>query len=60
MIIGNNVWMAAGSQVMKGAQIPDGCIVGTGALVRNAFKESNCLLAGSPAKIKRQNVTWKK
>ena len=60
VIIGNNVWMAANSQIMKGASVPDGCIVGTGTLVRNAFTEPNCLLAGSPAKVKRQNVTWKK
>lgn len=60
VVIGNNVWMAANSQVMKGAQIPDGCIVATGSLVRNVFTESNCLLAGSPAKVKRQNVTWTK
>ena len=60
VVIGNNVWMAANSQVMKGAHIPDGCIVATGALVRSAYTENNCLLAGSPAKVKRQSVTWKK
>ena len=60
VVIGNNVWMAANSQVMKGAHIPDGCIVATGSLVRGAYTEDNCLLAGSPAKVKRQNVTWKK
>ena len=60
VVIGNNVWMAANSQVMKGAQIPDWCIVATGSLVRSAFTESNCLLAGSPAKVKRQKVTWMK
>lgn len=60
VIIGNNVWIAANSMIMKGAQIPDGCIIGTGSLVRNPFSDANCLLAGSPAKVKRQNVTWKK
>ena len=60
VIIGNNVWMAANSQIMKGAQIPDGCIIGMGAMVNHGFTESNCLLAGFPAKVKRQNVTWKK
>lgn len=58
--IGNHVWMTANCSVMKGAQIPDGCIIATGSLVRNVFTEQNCLLAGSPAKIKRQHVTWKR
>lgn len=59
VLIGDNVWIAANSQVMKGSKVPDGCIVGTGTLVRNAFTEKNCLLAECPAKVKRKNVTWK-
>ena len=60
VIIGNHVWIAAYSKIMKGAIIPDNCIVAAGSLVNKSFSESNSLIAGSPAKVTRNNVNWDK
>lgn len=56
--IGNHVWLAAGVKVLKGAKIPDNCIVGANSLVTKAFEEENCIIAGSPAKIIKKGVNW--
>lgn len=56
--IGDQVWICANSSVIKGANIADGCIVATGAIVNKYFSEKNCLLAGVPAIEKKHHVTW--
>jgi len=57
-LIGNNVWIAHGATIAKGANVPSGCIVGAKSLVlRSEFKE-NSLIAGIPAKIRREDVEW--
>ena len=57
--IGSNVWLGNQVTVLKGAVIPDGCVVATNSVVNKVFTEKNCLLAGNPAKVVRQNVRWK-
>lgn len=51
------VWIGARSIILKGAIIPQGCIVGAGSCCNKKFTEENCLLAGSPAVIKKHGVT---
>lgn len=55
--IGRSSWLCAGSKVLKGAVLPDGCILGAGAVLNKAYDESNCLLIGNPAKIIKTGVT---
>ena len=57
IIIGNNVWVGSRSIILKKSVIPDGCIVGVGSLVNKVFGEQHCLLAGSPAIIKKRHIT---
>lgn len=57
-LIGNNVWIAHGATIAKGVNVPSGCIVGAKSLVlRSEFKE-NSLIAGIPAKVRREDVEW--
>lgn len=56
--IGNNVWVAANVDILKGTTIPDGCIIGYGSKVFHKFIEQNSIIAGYPAKIIRNNVSW--
>lgn len=58
IIIGNHVWLGARSVIQKGAQIPDGCIIGSCSLVNKIIEGSNLLLAGTPACPKRNNVEY--
>ena len=57
--IGNHVWICSNSAVIKGAEIPNGCIVATGAIVNKAFIEENCLLAGVTAVEKKHHISWR-
>lgn len=56
--IGNHVWIGTKVIVLKGAQVPDDCIVGAGSLVSRAFAEPNCVLAGVPAREVKHDVDW--
>ena len=57
--LGNHIWIAPRSVIMKGAKIGDGCIVGSHTMVNKTIP-SNCLVVGMPAKIVRENVHWTK
>ena len=56
--IGNHVWMGMKTMCLKGASVPDHCIVGAGALVTKKFTQPNCALAGVPAKVVNEGVDW--
>lgn len=58
--IGDNVWIAHGVSVVKGASIPNGCIVGAKSMVSAGTFPEKSLLAGIPAKVIRSNVEWKR
>lgn len=56
--VADKVWVGGKSFLMKGTSIPNGCVVGMGALVTTAFDEERCVIAGNPARVVRSNVTW--
>ncbi|MDE6750375.1 MAG: acyltransferase [Lachnospiraceae bacterium] len=55
--IGNHVWIGKGVTVLHNADIGDGCIVGANSLVK-LHTEKNCIIAGNPAKVIKENHTW--
>ena len=58
IIIENNVWIAHGASVMKGARVPTGCIVGAKSLVVGGTFPPSSLIAGAPATVRRIDVEW--
>ena len=56
--IGNHVWVAQNVSILKGAEIGDNSICGTAAVVTRRFQETGVILAGVPAKITKQNISW--
>lgn len=59
IFIGNHVWLAYGATVLGGAHIGSGCVLGAFSLAKKQFPE-NCVLAGVPAKVIRENIFWKR
>lgn len=57
VIIGNHVWIAPNSRIMKGAKINDGVIVGSNTMV-NKIIPANCLAVGMPARVVKEDVMW--
>jgi len=58
ILIGNDVWVGAKSFILKGSTIPDGCIVGANTTIAKEFKEQKAVIAGNPAKIIKENISW--
>lgn len=48
--IGKNCFLGCNSIILKGTVLGEGCVVGAGAVVTGKF-ESNCVIAGNPAKV---------
>jgi acetyltransferase-like isoleucine patch superfamily enzyme len=55
--IGDGVWVGAGAKILKGVTVGDGAIVAAGAIVTRDVP-ARTLVAGSPARIVREDVTW--
>lgn len=56
--IQSNVWIGARSVILKGTIIPKGCIIGCNSVLNKPYNIGpNCLLAGNPAILKKQNIT---
>lgn len=56
--IGSHVWIASNVDILKGAGVPDNCIVGFRSCVTHSFTETNCVIVGCPAKVVKRNITW--
>lgn len=55
--IGSNNWIGNRTSIMKGAILPDFCIVASGSMVNKNFSEQTySILAGSPAKLIKEGV----
>jgi acetyltransferase-like isoleucine patch superfamily enzyme len=55
--IGNRVWIGMNATVLKGVTIGDGAVVAAGSVVIEDVPP-RALVAGVPAKVKKQDVTW--
>lgn len=55
--IGEHVWIGAKCNIRYGADIGAGSMVGLGSLVNKKFP-TNVILAGNPAKVVREHVSW--
>lgn len=56
--IGNHVWIASESHILKGTAIPDDCVVGYGSLVNSRYDQPNTIIAGHPAKVVASHIQW--
>jgi len=56
--IGNNVWIGCRSLVLKGCNIADGVIIAAASTVSQSINESCVVVAGTPAKVIKHNVSW--
>ena len=56
--IGNHVWLGENVMILKGVTIGEGAIVAASSLVLKDVPP-HTLVAGSPAKVIKDNVSWK-
>ncbi|MFP2769114.1 acyltransferase [Oceanisphaera sp. KMM 10153] len=55
--IGNNVWVAANASILKGVTVSDGSIIAFGAVVTKNVEEKT-IVAGTPARVIKSNISW--
>ena len=60
ILIGDHCWLGMQTTFLKGAQIPNDCIVGFKSLVTKPFTTEHCVIAGNPAKIVKEGISWDK
>lgn len=60
IVIGNHVWLAAESAVLKGSKIPSQSIVAFRSTVSGSFAEDGegCLIASPKARVVRKGCVW--
>lgn len=58
--IGNHVWLAHGVSVLKGSIIADHIVVGKDSTVIGKLEHSHSVYVGTPAKMVKEGVTWKR
>ena len=58
IVIESDVWIADSVTILKGVILGKGSVVGINSLVTKSAP-SNCIIAGNPAKIVKENITWK-
>lgn len=58
IVIGDRVWIGANVTILKGITIGNGAIIAAGSLVNKNVPEG-CLVGGVPAKVLKENVTWR-
>ena len=57
ILIGSHVWIGARVTILKNSILHDGVVVAAGSVVSGEFPR-NSLVAGVPAKVIRENVSW--
>lgn len=60
VFIENHVWVGFRCTILKGSHISENSIVASNSVVNKRFNEPSSLLAGIPAKIKKENINWDK
>lgn len=56
--IGKHVWVGASSTILKGTIIGNNCIVATESVVSGKKYPDNTIIAGNPARIVKEDITW--
>lgn len=58
VVIGDHVWVGQRVIINKGSVIPSNSIVGATSFVNGSFEEEGIILAGTPARMVKQGITW--
>jgi len=56
--IADLVWVGEDVSFLKGSKISANSVVGSRAVVTKSFEKTNIVVAGFPAKIMKENITW--
>ena len=58
IFVGENVWIGRNAYIGKGATILSQSIVGAFSVVTKSFSQENILIAGNPARVRKEKISW--
>lgn len=58
--IGNHVWICSHVTILKGVNIGNDCVVAHSSVCTKTIIGDNKLIGGYPAKVIKENISWKK
>ena len=58
IVIEDHVWVGQKNTILKGAHISKNSIIGAGSFVSKRFDKENAIIAGVPAKIIKEEISW--
>lgn len=57
--IGNKVWIGCRALILKGVEIADGMVIAANSTVSKSVGQQQAIVGGNPARIIREDVSWK-
>ena len=58
--LGNNVWVCSRVTILKGVEIGSNCVVAHSSVCTKSISGDGLLIGGYPAKVIRENISWKR
>ncbi len=58
VLVEDRVWCGRDVKILKGAKVLHDSVIGTGSIVTKPIEKSNVSIAGAPAKIIKENISW--
>lgn len=58
VLIGDHVWIAAHSIILKGSCIPENSVVATGSVVTKSYVTKGIIIGGNPSRQLKEGITW--
>ena len=56
--LGSNNWICEGVKILPGAGLKQGSVLALGSILNSRIEKSNVLIAGVPARVKREGIAW--
>ncbi len=56
--IGSRVWVCKKTTFLKDTEVKDDCVVAQNSVVTSCFDKTNCVIAGYPARIVKEEILW--
>lgn len=58
VLVGDKVWIGMRCSILKGAVIPNGCMVAAGTTLAQALSKEKCVYGGLPVRVLKENISW--
>ncbi len=60
VVVGDHVWIGCRALILKGSRISNHCVIAAQAVVSGVFVQTHVVLAGSPARVIKEGMDWRK